>query len=445
MRYITFILLLTWGLVACQGEDNGFDFSVSGEEFSFKAIPGGAVMYYQLPDDEDIFAVNVRYTDAQGENCLKVGGYGSDSLVLDGFNEARQGVPAHVSFVNERNEESKSIELTFDTQESAAYAFFNNAEVSPYWDGFQVIYKAPEQVAGMVHVFYLGTNPLTQQPDTILMKSFPITQGGDTLLFPLEQKREMNTVIIRTEDFRGYRVRQKIWENVESYQVEKMELTPNEFIDVKKLSIEDNEDMAGVKYLFDGDIKGTQRMNTHKSAKVYTFVAGPGAVGSPFIIDLKGDRVPARIRLYGILNIKGLYYTAFDFWTGKPESPLATIWNANIMSKMPCAVTVYGGNDKDGDEASWTKLGSFYESPSTAANDRWCAKCVSSEYQFATLDEMNAAEPDYLEVLFPAMPVTYRYLKLVVEDTFYATYASQDQNTGNYVTMHELEVYVKKD
>lgn len=446
MRYIILVLLLFCGLLSCQDEKSSFDFPISEEGFSFRAIPGGAVMYYKLPNDSDIFALNVRYMDAHGEECLKVGGYGSDSLILDGFNAAEKNVPARISFVNERNEESQAVEVTFDTQESATYAFFNDVEVLPYWDGFQVKYKTSEQVSGMVHVFYLGTNPLTQQPDTILVKSSPIAKGENTLFFPLQQAREMNTVIVRTEDFRGYRVRQKVWENVEAYQVEKLNLTASEFIDVRNLSIENDEDMSGIKYLFDGDTKGSQRMTTYETAKVYTFVAGPDAVGAPFIINLKENKIPARIRLYGLLKMQGLSYSGVNWGTGVPDSPLGSIWGGSITAKIPCAITVYGGNEENGDESSWTKLGSFYQSPSTAEDERWCAQCISAGLQVTNIDELNAADPAYIEVLFPETATTYRYLKLVVDDTFYANSAAyEDSNSGNYITIHELEIYTKKD
>lgn len=447
MKYTLFLFLVIWGITACQDEKDGaFDFTISKESFRFKAIPGGAVMYYQLPDDENIFALNVRYVDAQGVACLKVGGYGSDSLIIDGFNAAEEAVPVQISFVNERNEESHAIEMKFATQESAAYAFFNKAEVYPYWEGFQVIYEAPEQVSGMAHVFYLGTNPLTQEPDTVLLKSFPITEGRDTLICELEQKRDVNTVIIRTEDFRGYRVRQKIWENVEAYQVEKMELTENDFIDVENLSLEYNEDKSGIKYLFDGDTKGYQRLQTRQNASVYTFVAGPGAVGAPFLIDLQQERLPASLRIYGMLKIKGLAYTDFDDNTGLPESPLAIVWQGSVVSKMPCAVSVYGGNDKDGDITKWTKLGSFYQEPTTPLNNRWCAKGSSYGFAIDLVEDLDAATPDYIEIQFPATSETYRYLKLVIDDTFdIINLALEAPNPAGYITMHELEVYVKKD
>lgn len=57
------------------------------------------------------------------------------------------------------------------------------------------------------------------------MKSFPITLSGDTLEFVLQQKLDKATVVLRTEDYRGYRVKQKIWKDVDIYSVEELQLT----------------------------------------------------------------------------------------------------------------------------------------------------------------------------------------------------------------------------
>lgn len=54
-------------------------------------------------------------------------------MVIDGFNESEKNVPARVSLIDRNNNESKAIDVVFDTEESAACSFFNGAEVLPYW------------------------------------------------------------------------------------------------------------------------------------------------------------------------------------------------------------------------------------------------------------------------------------------------------------------------
>ena len=59
-------------------------------------------------------------------------------------------------------------------------------------------------------------------------------------------------------------------------------------------------------------------------------------------------------------------------------------------------------------------------------------------------------DPAYMEISFPAESQTeYRYLKLQINNTY--LYQSDDPeelygvNDLEYITMHELEVYIKKD
>lgn len=217
MKNSIWILLLILGFLACNDDDVVFEPVTEGLEIRFVPVAGGAMMYYSLPNDRNIFAMNVRYKNWQGGDVLKVGDYGSDSLLLDGFTEKKEAIVAQVSFVNHRNEESAKQEFSFSTLNSAPWAFFEDLEVSSTWNGFQVAYQTPGVATGMAHVFYLGENPLTHQPDTIPVSSFPILQGGDTIQFEMDRKLEKYTVVVRTEDFQGYRVKQEIYPGIDAF------------------------------------------------------------------------------------------------------------------------------------------------------------------------------------------------------------------------------------
>ena len=441
MKNKILILFLIIGLFACRNEESIFNINVPEDAFFFKAMPGGAMMHYKLPDDSDIFALNVRYTNAQGNEVLKVGSYVGDSLLMDGFNEARQYVPARITFVNNRNEESEPICMTFDTQDSAPYAFFKELEVSPSWEGFQVIYNTPEIVTGMVHVFYMGTNPQTQQEDTILLRSFPINKGGDTLQFALQQAREKNTVIIRTDDFRGYCVRQEIWKDVEAYFTENFPMTKDNYND-GGLSLERDDAKTGVEYLFDGERKGLGRLqyvlkDPNNKDECYTYVAGPYALGKPVIIDLKEEKVPAFIRFYSMLPMSG----SFTYNSGA----LYSVWSGFYYDKLPCDITVYAGNDGDPNADSWVRMGSLKESPSLNRADRWTHPYELYTAVVKSERDLEAADEIYVDVKFVASSKKYRYLKMIVNDTYDSATTTRNTNSGDYFTMQELEVYVKKD
>ncbi|WP_455510792.1 DUF4959 domain-containing protein [Butyricimonas paravirosa] len=440
MRNTILILLFIFGVFACSDDKSVFNVDVPESAFLFKARPGGAVMHYKLPDDSDIFSLNVRYVNAQGKDVLKVGSYVGDSLLMDGFNEARQNVPARITFVNNQRVESAPLDVMFDTEDSAPYAFFKEVQVSPSWGGFQVMYNTPEIVTGMVHVFYLGTNPLTQQEDTVLLKSFPINMGGDTLQFTLQQERLKNTVIIRTDDYRGYRVRQEVWKDVEAYFTEKLPITEDNYDD-GGLSMEREDAKTSVKYLFDGERKGLDRLryllaDPNNKDECYTYLAGPYALGKPVIIDLKEEKIPAFIRIYSMLPMS----KSFNYGSGA----LYAVWSGFYNDKLPCDVTIYAGNEKDPDSDSWVKMGSLYESPSLAQADRWTHPYEHYTTKVYSEAEIEAADEIYVDIKFLATPQKYRYIKMVVNDTYDPT-TSRNTNEGDYFTMHELEVYVKKD
>lgn len=442
MKNTILICLLMFGLFACNDDDSVFSVDVPEAAFRFEAVPGGAMMRYKLPNDSDIFAMNIRYRNDQGKEVLKVGSYVGDSLLIDGFNQERQDIPADITFVNNRNEESQPLRVTFNVKDSAPYAFFNGLEVSPSWGGFQVIYHAPEIVTGMVHVFYLGTNPMTQQEDTILLRSFPINSGGDTLQFALQQERLKNTVIVRTDDFRGYRVRQEMWQDVESYNTVNWPITEKNF-NAFGLSMERDDAKTGAKYLFDGERKGLERLryvlpnSSNNKDECYTYVAGPNALGKPFVIDLKEEKVPAFLRVYSMQNLLG----SFNYGSGA----LYAVWSGYYYDKLPCDITVYAGNDADPNADTWVKMGSYRESTNLPLADRWTNPCGIYSKRVLTEKDLGVADEIYIDVKFMASPVKYRYLKMVVNDTYDSATTSRNTNSGNYFTMQELEVYVKKD
>ena len=85
MKNTIFLLLFVFGLFACEDDDSIFELSTDGLEVKFTPVAGGAMMYYKLPNNSDIFAVNVRYKNWQGQDVLKTSGYSGDSLLLDDF------------------------------------------------------------------------------------------------------------------------------------------------------------------------------------------------------------------------------------------------------------------------------------------------------------------------------------------------------------------------
>lgn len=434
-------------LTACKDEENAFQPSIGSEAFTFKPIAGGSIMHYKLPADKDIAGINVRYKNFSGKDIVRSASALNDSLSLIGFNEAKENVNAEVRLVKRNGEESSPIAVSFSTKDSAPWAFFDKVEVKSGWNGFSVTTDNPQNATGMAHVFYLGTDPHTGNPDTVLIKSFNLEEGKDTMVFNVKQKREENTIVIRTEDYNGYMVREQVYPNIASYNTQKLDKSKFDFYCDK--SVEDEEGMLGQKYLFDGDKKGINYYIDSDNDHYRTFIAGPEAVGSPMYIDMHKNYLTAQISIYAWVNLFRML--------GSGSNKNALIWNYSYDNKLPCDIDVFAAKD-DGKTASdwngkeWVKLMSYKQDPAIEAASRWCYNCFEDwEALYGTKEEAAKADSIPLNIVFPAdgQGEGFRYLKIVVNGTYDSVVedwnTTRYRNTDNYVTFNELELYTKEE
>lgn len=445
-KNIIFLLALMLAFVGCKDEEQAFAPGIGSEAFSFKPIAGGAVMKYQLPADANVVGVNVRYKDFKGAEILRSGSVYGDSLVLVGFNEARTDIPATVTLVRKDGSESAPISTSFSTNDSGAYAFFNGVKVSSGWNGFFISTDNPADANGIAHVFYLGVNPYTGKNDTILLKDFVIKAGKDTMEFALKQKIENNTIIIRTEDFRGYMVREEVYPNIYAYNTDKLDPSYITFQCAK--SIEDETRMMGSKYLFDGDLKGETYYPDKDNSKFRFYVAGPQATNVPMYLDLGKNRLCAQVRLYAMRYVNRRIGVSTDRVYG-------SLFGYNYFDKLPCDVEVFGAREGSGttyDDMTWERLGGFTQDRQTTTNERWCAGTFNDGFQvdgkqqiYSSLEAVQDASPLYMTIGF--MPdkeaLGYRYLKIVPKQVFYRLSMGLELNLERYVALQELEVYTR--
>ena len=440
--FLSMIVAACFMFAGCQEDkDVTFDATFPQNSFSFKPIPGGAVMHYKIPNDKDVIGIKVRYHNAQGKEVLRAASYACDSVELIGFNEARQGVEAFVTLCARNLSESEPVRVTFDTKDSGPVLFMNNVEIRSGWHGFDMKYAVPDGAKGLAHVFYLGKSPFTEGIDTLLLGSYAFNGGEGTMHFDMEQAGGKHTIVVRTEDFAGYIVKEKVWENIEAYEISQLPASEFDFTASCNVITDENAKL-GAQYLFDGDTKGLINFPVNNKNYYYTFLAGPNAVGAPFIVDLREPKQIASTKLYAML-----YLNNRDIPYKGSLLPYADIWNGAYQNKLPCSVTIYGTNDKD-NSSSWKQIGSYEEMNNTPNANRWCRYClVNDEYihRISDLDAAQAADPISLSINIKADESPYRYLILVVNDTYAARYAHMDQNENKYVTLHEWEIYTKAE
>uniref|UniRef100_UPI004025A6A3 DUF4959 domain-containing protein n=1 Tax=Prevotella sp. TaxID=59823 RepID=UPI004025A6A3 len=423
LLYMATAALTLMSMASCKSDDdNTFGVTPTGG-VTFHAVPGGAVMNYKLPSNADIKDIRVRYTDAQGKENIVLGSYLCDSLSLGGFNGATQNVPAYVSYIASNGDISDEYATSFSTADSGPYAFFEHAEVKSAWNGFELSYDIPDsRMKGLAHVFFVGKNPNTNETDTLLLGSVTLAKGKTSKFFRVKQDVSSTTVVIKTEDFGGYFVKQQKWEGIKAYPTQ--QLAPGDMTLTCSKSIEDDTHKLGLQYLTDGDLKGVKALAGSYS-EYYTFAMGPYAFGTPIIVDMKEQKVPAAVRIYTQLMTKEGYY--------QPA------WNGMSWTSLPCEVTVYGSNDK----TLWTQLGHYEESDVFSDNSWFNVNHTVQRMNKLTTSEMDEAEPVYMEVTCPISEQTFRYLKVVPNKSF-----SYDipmfANTSEYIYMQEMEVYTKK-
>ena len=463
IRKFVFLLLAGIGLLACGDDETaGFGVPVEFRNISFKPVPGGAVMYYKLPEDMDIFGVRARYTNAYGEVLVKDGSYLSDTLLLSGFTEARTSVPLQLTFFNSELVESEPIELTFDTEASATVAVFDKLTINPFWGGFNVTYMAPETVEGTIHVFYIGINPATQQLDSILMGSYPITEGGDTLNFEVAQDVEQLDVVVRTDDYEGHRVKMEIFQNVPSLTM--AQLSPDEFDFSFTGTIMEREEYGfSEKYLFDGKKKGDGFRShfLYGEENVYdTFIAGPEAFGERFIFDLRTPKIPAALYGYAFLNFDTYYPLVPTLPDPDDDIFLGEVWSGYYTSRLPCKLRVYGTNENP-ETVDLSTCAVLYtlDDSDYFLNWQYYSWCKDSDNEYgrgknyanATDAEFEAADPIVLRMTCNYTGEEFRYLIMVVEDTYLSNRWSTsypngyEENAKEFVTFDEIEVMVKAD
>ncbi len=447
--YIVFALLL---LVGCETEDDAiFDINMSSEELEFTPIAGGAIMKYNLPSNSEVLYIKVRYTDPRGKLIERTGSYADNTIELLGFDYA-QKAEAEVSLMNRDKIESSATMVSFETLDSGPVEFLKKTVVRPAWSGFTVDYSAlSEHAKGIAHIYYVGISPETNQIDTIPLRSV-IFDGADMpIIFPTAEDIKSNTVVIRTEDLRGYIVDRVVYENIEAYEKVKLPSENIKFIDPHGLSVEDEDYQLGVKYLFDGDTKGYEVIDggMGKDGIYSTFLAGPNAYEKPFILDLGKESIISGINIYAIIK--------FRYWPPAPSlfgssSVYGSVWRGAYENKLPASFTIYASNNMD-DESSWVEIIKIEDDPMTIHADRWCKEASGNLLQngvYKTNEELDSADPGVLQVDFPLPISEYRYLKLIVHDTYrnlrYTGSGASEymQNTYSYISLHELEVYTNK-
>lgn len=462
-----FLSLAAFLLASCSSDKELLHVTLADNALVFTPAAGGAVLHYALPDDPDIVGIHVRYTDCYGQPILRTGSTLSDSVKLIGFNEAQQNIPCEVTMQLRNGGESAPIEKSFSTLDSDPIQFINTMKVESGWDGFSINYKAPEDVKGFYHVFYLGENPYSHKPDTILIDTKTIAAGGDTVIYQPKQLKEKNTIVVKVEDYRGHMVKERSWD------VESMQSAKHDGLKVSYAnSLEDDNEKVGLQYLTDGDTNGWRWFESKDDHKFYTFISklhGVGEGSAPMYVDI-GEVTPvAEIRLYAYLFKgtgqgscgEGVPCFSSTYCKHVETNIVGQETNGCYYNRLPCNVDVYGCREADSstdyEHMKWEKIGKFEEDPylpqdDSAYQSAWFYGCTDTrswgDPGDADAESVKNKTPKYetIKVMASGQGEGFRYIKLVFNDCYRLSYeyANGTNTSMKVLTFNELEVYTKK-
>lgn len=439
MKNYILIIAMAILLFSCAKEENAiFELDLSNLVVSFEPYEGGAYMNYTLPANTDIYGIQVKYKDFKGKEMLVKGTHTSNKLDLFGFNDAADEIPVEITLINQDGEVSETIERTFSTLPSVAVSIYDELEVSTHWNGFRVSYPALEgRAQGYINIYYVGINPETNLIDSLLVSSQPFNPNGFTFRYTdiTADSIQNVTVVVKTEDARWNAVGKEVFEKV---PISRAGMFPSGNIGFSGSSVENETKKTGWKYLFDGDVKGVQCLETGDLTKSFSYKSEKEAEyngNNVITLDLQDDNEIAWIRIYSILSAK-IPNSFGQYFHMKLE----------YQFYYPNHVTLYGAHDKNAPESEWDELSYFYESATLERESKWTWPAYDSE-DFYTVDELElfkAADPNYIQLDCDISGIGYRYLKVKINETFYYKTADYQIGTTGEYGMEELEVYVKK-
>lgn len=123
-------------------------------------------------------------------------------------------------------------------------------------------------------------------------------------------------------------------------------------------------------------------------------------------------------------------------------------WVGSYEDKVPCKLSVYGNTTSpDPDAGGWEYLGSLNQAPERqAVTQRWSRLTTDMSLAPTEVSDLETRDPIYVDIQFPPVNQAYRYLKILVHDTFDSSSEKDiNFNMQECFTLQELEVYVKKD
>ncbi|GLR18207.1 DUF4959 domain-containing protein [Portibacter lacus] len=170
-------------------------------DITYKALLGGARIFYTIPNDEDLLSVNASYTNAGGKKFSFSASYFRDSLDVIGFGDT---APKKVEIfsLDRANNKSEVVTLEVVPLESAISRVANSIELKPAFSSFFIDWENELEQSINVYVkFNYNDGGTNREFTSVFSSNLPVERRFiDNLNLP---ENEQVNVKIQVADIYG--------------------------------------------------------------------------------------------------------------------------------------------------------------------------------------------------------------------------------------------------
>jgi hypothetical protein len=427
-------------LASCTKDDsNSFSVNVPEEGITFEEMPGAAVMKYNLPANQDIYAIRAEYKDYKDRSITKEGTYQGNMLVLDGFVEAKKDVDVKITFYDKNDKASKSVNRKFSVANSVPKEVMNSVKLKKFWHGFSVQYDCEDEPTGLIHIGKLGIGQHGTM-DTLLIETKRIEQGKVQLDYFEVADTVTNTtdVVVWAEDFSG-----NILDDIKAEKIKaaipallKREVNGTINWDFWGSSYENEEYKMGKKYLWDGDKKGMKKWENDRVGKSM-YVYGTDSWALP-LRDWQALRV-VLAEPQTLAGIRFYWPCAFDQMKYDAEFTGTQIVDWGFYA--PCKWRLYVRESADSDRVL---IRTVDQSRIDYPENRWTKHFNHKTAGILTSEEeFKKAKAPYEEISIPLTESKYQIVEIEVDEVFWDNLDIYQINYHHkQFALSELEVYI---
>jgi len=382
-------------LTACEKDDQNLDTSPPGVVSNVQITPtnGGALITYDLPNDNDVFYVKASYKSTLGKAMFKVSSYYDNNIELEGYNDINEH-EVKIEVYDRSNNVSEPVIERFSPLESHIELAKQNMVITPDFGGVKLVWDNVSAKTLFAYLFY--TNSAGQEITEILPSSLEhekkVVRGMDTI------RKEF---FVQLEDFHGNKT--EIISKGEHSPLFEEEIDKSKWKLVSNISVDGNEWEGETVNLWDG-VVDTKDNSDDNSYCMISRRANGGQLSYPLdiVIDMNAAVVMNRFVVW-----------QRAFWYGN-ESEYFYYQNENFK-----AFNLYASNDLD----EWILIGEYsIEDP----------KDTEGNVPSAAIQEAIDGHGFELEEYTQA----FRYLKFSVTENF---------GSEEYVNISELSIFGTQD